>query len=173
MHRPARFPFRLPMILSAAMLVATACGPAQPAQTPDSTPGNSVADPTPTTPPTTTAPPEVTPEPVPGKTVVTAKRIAAGIEPGEYQLDAYVVELKPCPECPPTISCKPCLGDFIKVHDQASPPPSTATPMLQLKPEQIKQFEKGKRYRFELRAVSSPGGSTTNHVQVESASALP
>lgn len=172
MHHPARLPVGLGAIASAAMLFATACGPAQPAETPVGTDGTSTTGPTTTVAPPAT-PTSTTPAPVPGATVVTAEKIVAGLEPGEYQLDAFVLELRPCPECPPPLSCKPCLGDFIVVHDQAAPPANGATPTLRLKPDQIKQFEAGKRYRFTLRAVSLTGENTTNHIEVESASPLP
>lgn len=153
-------------LMIAAALSFVACGPSQPADSPTgSSTGPAMISPTASPPPG--------PTPAPASNVVTAERIATGIPLGEYQLDAYIIELRPCPECPPPLSCKPCIGDQVAVHDVPSPSPDMVKPMLLLGAGQIAKLEQGKRYHFMIRAVGQPGGTTVNHIEVISAQPIP
>ena len=139
---------RTALVLFPLALYVVACGPSQPAQIPEGSSDTTVTPPAtadaPPPPPVSTS--DATPPPA-DDGVLTVERLVAGVPAGAHVLEAFVVEVKPCPECPPTISCRPCLGDFIVVHDAASPPADAAKPMLKVKPDQIKSFQAGKRYR--------------------------
>ena len=168
-------PSRFPSLVPAAILTVVSCGPSQPAATPieqqapaGATAATATTDALSPTPDTSAEPTLDVPT---DQTTVTACRLAAGVEPGRFQLDAYVIELRPCPECPPPLSCKPCLGEHVVVHDEPSPTPDAHKPMLRMKPGQLTQVEAGKRYRFQIDAVGED--STVNHIEVVSFAPLP
>ena len=159
------------LVPPALVLLAMACGPAQPAQEPEP-----IGD-APATPPAASEPPPPpiavdTPPPA-QPAVLTVAALAAGVPAGPHVLEAFVVEVKACPECPPTISCRPCLGDFIVVHDVAAPPADASKPMLKARPGQIKSFEVGKRYRMQINAIATQGSASVSSIEVESAQVLP
>jgi hypothetical protein len=88
-------------------------------------------------------------------------------QPGRYLLDAYVIELRPCPVCEPPLKCKPCVSEHIVVADEPSPPAGTVTAMLRVTTEQLRDLAAAARYRFEIQVHPAvEGGSGINYVEV-------
>jgi hypothetical protein len=98
---------------------------------------------------------------------ITVGQLVAEPKPGRYLLDAYVVELSPCPDCAPPIRCKPCVSDHVVVADEPDPPSTAARPPLRVTPDALGQFVVGTRYRLEIVAHPAVGGGRgINHVEV-------
>ena len=88
-------------------------------------------------------------------------------QPGRYLLDAYVIELRPCPVCEAPLKCKPCVSEHILVADEPSPPAGTATAMLRVTAAQLRDLVAGARYRLEIEVHPAlGGGSGVNYVEV-------
>jgi len=98
---------------------------------------------------------------------IAVQGLVAEPQPGRYQLEAYVVELQPCPVCERPLRCKPCLSDHIVVAEGSSAPPGTPTAMLRVTADQIQTLSIGVRYRFEVQVQPAvEGGRGVNYVEV-------
>lgn len=112
--------------------------------------------------PTATAP-----EPDAASRPITNRELVSQPQPGRYQLEAYFIELRPCPVCEAPLMCKPCLSEHVVVADEPSPPAGTATAMLRVTAEQLRDLVVGARYRLEIQVHPAVGGgSGVNYVEV-------
>lgn len=93
---------------------------------------------------------------------MTLRDLRASPKAGIHTVDVWVVQLKPCPECPPTLSCKPCLGDFVMIADAASPGEGADAKLGVLVPASgMGAFQVGKRYRLEIDVNQGSPDATT------------
>jgi len=98
---------------------------------------------------------------------ITCGALRSQPRPGRYQLDAYVIELRPCPVCKPPLRCKLCIGEHIVVADEPNPPDPAATAMLRVTADQLRRLVTGARYRLEVEVHPAiGGGSGINYVEV-------
>jgi len=106
-------------------------------------------------------------EPDAARRPITSRELASRPQPGRYLLDAYVIELRPCPACPAPLRCKPCIGEHIVVADEPAPPTRTATAMLRATADQLEALVAGARYRFDIQVHPAiGGGGGINYMEV-------
>ena len=106
-------------------------------------------------------------EPDAARRPITSRELASQPQPGRYLLDAYVIELRPCPVCRPPLRCKPCIGEHVVVADEPNPPDPTATAMLRVTADQLRRLVAGARYRLEVEVHPAlGGGSGINYMEV-------